>query len=88
MNCMNCAENMVAKRKDKRYANTASSNVLRPLRPPANHSGWEASSAASSCGAVKKTIIVKDMPFYCFEVLLSHIYRLEAPRVPSFTNDP
>ena len=89
MNCMNCAENMVTKRKDKRYSNTtSSSNALRPLRPPANHTGWEASNSTTGCCAIKKPIIVKEMPFFCFEVLLNHIYRLEPPRVPCFTNDP
>lgn len=89
MNCINCTENMVTKRKDKRYANsTSAANVLRPLRPPTNQSGWEASSSASGFGAFKKPVISNEMAFYCFEVLFSHIYRLEPARVPSFTNDP
>ena len=87
MNCMNCTENMVAKRKDKRYAN--GTNVLRPLRPPttSNQSSWQ-SSACSANGAAKGPVIVKEMPFFCFDVLFSHIYRLEPPKLPHFTNDP
>ena len=87
MNCMNCTENMVAKRKDKRCTSTSSS-VLRPLRPPANQTSWQTPSSACHDGETKGPVIVKEMPFFCFEVLFSQIYRLEPPRVPTFTNDP
>ena len=95
MNCMNCTENMVAKRKDKRYntsSTSSSDNILRPLRPPTNQCSCDsskiqvASLGASSLG--KEPIISREMPFFCFDVLFSHVYRMEAPRWPTFTNDP
>jgi hypothetical protein len=33
------------------------------------------------------SIVRSDMCFYCFDVLYCHLYQMEPPRVPVFTND-
>jgi len=33
------------------------------------------------------TIAKPEMCFFCFDVLYCHLYQLNAPRVPAFTND-
>ncbi|EDO46025.1 predicted protein [Nematostella vectensis] len=35
----------------------------------------------------KRRIISKDMAFYCFDMLASHLYRVKEPSRPHFTND-
>ena len=33
-------------------------------------------------------IVSKEMAFYCFDVLASHLHRIQEPPWPKFTNDP
>ena len=33
------------------------------------------------------SIVKPDMCYFCFDVLYCHLYNLDPPRVPSFTND-
>ena len=40
------------------------------------------------CAAPRRNTIAKpEMCYFCFDVLYSHLYHLEQPRVPSFSND-
>ncbi|XP_031557473.1 AMME syndrome candidate gene 1 protein-like [Actinia tenebrosa] len=36
----------------------------------------------------RRRIISKEMAFYCFDLLASHLYRLKEPARPLFTNEP
>eukprot|EP00794_Sanderia_malayensis_P010921 gene10921-12082_t len=70
MNCMNCGDNTVGKRKDKRYHNPGT-NVLRPLRAPTGSqcscsSPSDASNHASSSNAANSGLHVKTKaPIIC-----------------------
>ncbi len=45
-------------------------------------------SNGGAVGGLKSNSIVKpEMGFFCFDVLYCHLYHLDPPRVPSFTND-
>jgi hypothetical protein len=52
------------------------------------------SSSSSSCpspqsarGGGRNMIAKPEMCYFCFDVLYSHLYHLDPPRVPAFTND-
>ncbi len=45
------------------------------------------SSSSSSLGHKVNSIVKPEMGYFCFDVLYCHLYHLEPPRVPSFTND-
>ena len=94
MSCMNCVENMVGRRRDDRYCSTATTNghVLRPRRPSTNAVGSQQAGASghslTNGHGPHKLVICKEMAYYCFDVLFSHLFRVEMPPCPKFTNDP
>ena len=44
-------------------------------------------NGASAAGVGKHSIARPEMGYFCFDVLYSHLYQLDPPRVPAFTND-
>ena len=53
-----------------------------------NHDDDQSSSTAVVSKSMKPLSIAKpEMCYFCFDVLYCHLYHLDPPRVPSFTND-
>ncbi len=51
-------------------------------------SSSNSSSSSSLTSQIKQYSIIKpEMCYFCFDVLYTHLYQLEPPRVPHFTND-
>ena len=63
----------------------------RSTSPSCGSSNSSSSSSLQSLnggGAARaNAIAVPDMCTFCFDVLYTHLYHLEPPRVPTFTNE-
>ena len=69
------------KKMDHHRAATAASTANGVMSHPSPR------SAPSPKVPVGYSIVKPEMCYYCFDVLYSHLYQLEPPRVPLFTND-
>ncbi|XP_065644175.1 AMMECR1-like protein isoform X2 [Hydra vulgaris] len=83
---------MVGKRqREEKFCNQVQLNKTA-IRGKRQSNGWvqEHENQYNLNGIHLRLIVSKDMVYYCFDVLLSHLKQLELPKnkSPKFTNDP
>ena len=79
------------KQREEKIRNQSQLNNTSTLRGKCQTNGWaQENESQYTLNGIQLTLIVsKDMVYYCFDVLLSHLQRIELPRSksPKFTND-